>query len=137
MVQLKFVQKVKVPLVTDLIRNAANTMKQKYGLLSSQIEIAECFATHGTHLARVKTMGRGRSGRMHHRFSHMRIVLREIDFPLKIMQATALNQRNRWVERMRVAEEDAAKVLEESVEIEELERQVQEMQAKKKAEEKK
>jgi hypothetical protein len=67
----------------------------------------------------------------------MRIVLREIDFPLKIMQATALNQRNRWVERMRTAEEDAAKVLEESVEIKELERQVEEMQAKKRAEEKK
>ena len=40
------------------------------------------------------------------------------------MQVTALNQRNRWMERMRMTEEDTVKVLEESVEIEELERQV-------------
>jgi len=135
LLQLKFVNKVKAPLVAHLIHATANNAKVKHDLLPSQLEVAECFATHGTHLKRIKTMGRGRAGKMHRRFSHIRLVLREIDFPLKIVQCTSINQRNKWIQRMNTALEDQEKYQAEKEEIEELEREVEEMQRKKKAEE--
>ena len=92
LLQLQYVNKVKAPLVYSLIQGTANSAKTKYDLLPSELEIVECFATHGTHLKRIKTMGRGRAGKMHRRFSHMRVVLRQIDFPLKIMQSTTINE---------------------------------------------
>mmetsp|Transcript_2761 Transcript_2761/g.4169 ORF Transcript_2761/g.4169 Transcript_2761/m.4169 type:complete len:310 (+) Transcript_2761:87-1016(+) len=134
--QLEYVRKVKAPLVSGLIHTAANTAKQKYGLLPSQLEVSECFATHGTHLKRIKTMGRGRSGKMHRRFSHIRLVLREIDFPLKIMQSKSVNQRNKWVKRMETALDEAETYRKNREEIEKLEKEVEEMQRKKAAEEK-
>jgi large subunit ribosomal protein L22 len=133
--QLSFVQKVKAPLVQSLVHDAANTAKQKYGLLPSQLEVVECFATHGSHLKRIKVMGRGRAGKMYRRFSHVRIVLREIDFPLKILQCKSINQRLKWVELMEKAEDDKKVYMEERKEIEELESQVEEMRKKKKEEE--
>lgn len=133
--QLAFVQKVKAPLVQSLVHDAANTAKQKYGLLPSQLEVVECFATHGSHLKRIKVMGRGRAGKMYRRFSHVRLVLREIDFPLKILQCKSINQRLKWVALMEKAEEDKKVYMEERKEIEELESQVEEMRKKKKEEE--
>jgi large subunit ribosomal protein L22 len=134
LMQLQFVNKVKAPLVRSLIHGTANSAKMKYGLLPSQLEVAECFATHGTHLKRLKTMGRGRAGKMHRRFSHVRLVLREIDFPLKIMQCTSVNQRKRWVEKMEIGLKDQAEYRKEKEEIEALEREVEEMKRKKEAE---
>jgi large subunit ribosomal protein L22 len=133
--QLAFVQKVKAPLVQSLVHDAANTAKQKYGLLPSQLEVVECFATHGSHLKRIKVMGRGRAGKMYRRFSHVRLVLREIDFPLKLLQCKSINQRLKWVALMEKAEEDKKVYMEERKEIEELESQVEEMRKKKKEEE--
>ena len=58
--QLMFCQKVKAPLVAKVIRRTANLADIRHGLQPSQLEVAECFATHGTHLKRLKIMGRGR-----------------------------------------------------------------------------
>lgn len=75
---------------------------------------------------------------MHHKFSHMRVVLREIDFPLRIFQQKSLNQKRKWLQHQQRAERDgqAAKVKREEMErlIKEQEEQEQErkMAAKKK-----
>lgn len=68
---------------------------------------------------------------MHHRFSHMRVVLREIDFKLKIFQAPTVNKKRKWIERQMVAEEDAARANQEREEILELKRQAEAAKAKK------
>ena len=79
-----------------------------------------------------------RHGVMHHKFSHMRVVLREIDFPLRIFQQKSLNQKRKWLQHQQRAERDgqAAKVKREEMErlIKEQEEQEQErkMAAKKK-----
>ena len=44
---------------------------------------------------------------MHHKFSHIRVVLREIDFPLKIYQQKSLNQKRKWLLHQKRAEQDA------------------------------
>jgi len=68
----------------------------------------------------------------------MRIVLREIDFPLKIMMSTSRNERDRWVRRMEVALEDQQVAEMERMEIEALEKELEEQELKKeKLEEKK
>lgn len=72
-------------------------------------------------------------GTMHHRFSHMRVVLREIDFKLKIYQACSLNQKKKWIQRQLRAEDDAARVQKEREELEMLQQQAQEQQAEKQA----
>lgn len=128
LLQLQYCEKVKAPLVASLIKSAANKAKQKYGLELSQLEVAECFATHGTHLKRIKPMGRGRAGKMKHRFSHMRVVLREIDFPLKILTCTSNNQRNQWIKKMDIALQDKAKGDVERIELEKLEKEFEAMQ---------
>jgi hypothetical protein len=46
-------------------------------------------------------------GVMHHKFSHIRVVLREIDFPLKIYQQKSLNQKKKWLMHQKRAEQDA------------------------------
>ena len=68
---------------------------------------------------------------MHRRHSHIRLVLREIDFPLKIMQCRSANQRRQWVKKMQIAEEDRRMAEVERKEIEELERQAKKMRAEK------
>lgn len=58
--QLLFCQKVKAPLVAKVIRRTANLADIRDGIQPSQLEVAECFTTHGSHLKRLKIMGRGR-----------------------------------------------------------------------------
>lgn len=58
--QLMFTQKMAAPLVAKVIRRTANLADIRHGLQPSQLEVAECFATHGSHLKRIKIMGRGR-----------------------------------------------------------------------------
>jgi len=137
LLQLNYCEKVKAPLVASLLNRTVNTAKQKHGLLPSQLEVAECFATHGTHLKRVKIMGRGRAGKKLRRHSHMRLVLREIDFPLKIMMSRSRNERDKWVKRMEVALEDKEVADREREEIERLELELEEAQKKKLEAEKK
>lgn len=58
--QLMFCQKKLAPTVAKVIRRTSNLADIKHGLQPSQLEVAECFATHGKHLKRLKIMGRGR-----------------------------------------------------------------------------
>ena len=58
--QLEFSKKSKAPLVQKVLRRTANLADIRDGLQPSQLEVAECFATHGKHLKRLKIMGRGR-----------------------------------------------------------------------------
>lgn len=124
LIQLQFCEKSKAPVVTTLLQRTLNSIKQKHGLLPSQVEVAECFATHGTHLKRVKMMGRGRSGKMFRRFSHIRMVLREIDYPLKIMTSTSMNERGKWIKKMESAFEDLESNRDKEKEIEQLEKEL-------------
>ena len=70
---------------------------------------------------------------MHHKFSHIRAVLREIDFPLKIYQAKSLNQKKKWLAHQHRAERDAqaAKAKREETErlLKQQEQQLQERKA--------
>ena len=129
--QLKFCEKAKAPVVADLIVSTAAKAKVAHGLMPSQLEVAECFATHGTHLKRVKIMGRGRAGTKHRRFSHVKLVLREIDFPLKIMQATSPRERAGWIKKMDMAMQEVEAVRTEREEVEKLEREYEAMQREK------
>lgn len=58
--QLEFNKKSKAPLVKKILERTANLADIRDGLQPSQLEVAECFATHGKHLKRIKMMGRGR-----------------------------------------------------------------------------
>ena len=62
-------------------------------------------------------------GIMHHKFSHIRVVLREIDFPLKIYQSKSLNQKKKWLYHQQRAENDHRAALAKREEIKRLEKQ--------------
>lgn len=132
--QLMFCQKVKAPLVAKVIRRTANLADIRDGIQPSQLEVAECFTTHGTHLKRLKIMGRGRSGKKLRRFSHIRLVLREIDFPSKLIESTSINQKRKWLERLEIAREDYEKATVEKEELAELERLAAEVAEKQRKE---
>jgi hypothetical protein len=70
---------------------------------------------------------------MHHKYSHIRAVLREIDFPLKIYQAHSLNQKKKWLQHQQRAAQDAqaAKVKREETErlLKQQEQQLEERKA--------
>lgn len=135
--QLMFCQKVKAPLVAKVIRRTANLADIRHGLQPSQLEVAECFSTHGTHLKRVKIMGRGRAGKKFRRHSHIRLVLREIDFPTKLLQAESINQKRKWLGYLKSARDDYDKAKVERDELAELEAMAAELEeeARKKREE--
>jgi len=135
LLQLTYTEKVKAPMVKSLIAGVADNARVKYGLVPTQMEVVECFSTHGTPLKRVEFMDRGRVGRKQHRFSHIRLVLREIDFPLKIITAKTRGGRDDWVRRMGIAERDYRESRKEGEELERLEREVKEMQRVKEEEE--
>jgi large subunit ribosomal protein L22 len=123
--QLEFCRKSMAPLVKKVLIRTANVADMKHGLQHSQLEVAECFATKGTPLKRVRIMGRGRAGRMEHKHSHFRVVLREIDFKLRIYQAPTLGQKKRWFLRQQQAEADFAKAKAERDEISRLEKETE------------
>lgn len=72
-------------------------------------------------------------GVMHHKYSHIRVVLREIDFPLKIYQERSLNQKQKWLLHQQRAERDgrAAQIKREEMErlMRQQEEQLQERRA--------
>jgi large subunit ribosomal protein L22 len=123
--QLQFCKKSMAPLVQKVLIRTANVADMKDGLQQSQLEVAECFATKGKPLKRIRIMGRGRSGRMEHKFCHFRVVLREIDFKLRIYQAESLNQKKRWFIRQQQAEADFAAAKAERDEITRLEQETE------------
>jgi large subunit ribosomal protein L22 len=121
--QLQFCEKSKAPLVQKVLTRIANLADMRDGLQHSQLEVAECFATKGTPLKRVKTMGRGRSGKMERKHSHFRVILREIDFKLRIYQAPSINQKKKWFLLQQLAQRDGDRARAEREEVERLERE--------------
>ncbi|CAJ1959600.1 unnamed protein product [Cylindrotheca closterium] len=104
--QLKFCDIKNADLVAKVLTRTSNLADIKDGLQISQLEVAECFTTKSMMLRRIKPMGRGRHGIMHHKHSHIRVVLREIDFPLRILQQKSLNQKKKWLWYQHRAEND-------------------------------
>ena len=80
------------------------------------------------------TTTKNSSGKKLRRFSHIRLVLREIDFPTKILEATSINQKRKWLERLAIAREDYEKARVEKEELEELERLAAEVAEKQRKE---
>jgi hypothetical protein len=64
-----------------------------------------------------------RNGVMHHKHSHIRVILREIDFKLKIYQANAMGQKKKWLLHQMRADRDAEKA---KVQRDEMQRLVKE-----------
>lgn len=120
--QLEFLSKRFAPIVQRVLKRTSNLADIRDTIQMSQLEVAECFATQGAHLKRIKPMGRGRQGIMHHKYSHMRVVLREIDFPLKIYSARTVNEKARWIELQARAEADYEKARARREELESLQR---------------
>mmetsp|Transcript_62065 Transcript_62065/g.183394 ORF Transcript_62065/g.183394 Transcript_62065/m.183394 type:complete len:231 (-) Transcript_62065:128-820(-) len=58
--QLRFVRKRKAPLMRKVLKRTSNLADIRHGLQPSQLEVAECFATHGHHLKRMKIHARGK-----------------------------------------------------------------------------
>ncbi|VEU35766.1 unnamed protein product [Pseudo-nitzschia multistriata] len=132
--QLKFLDKKNADLVAKVLKRTSNLADIRDGLQISQLEVAECFATRSLMLRRIKPMGRGRHGVMHHKFSHIRVVLREIDFPLRIYQQKSLNQKKKWMLHQQRAQNDAQAAMAKREELERLEKQQQaQLEERKKA----
>jgi large subunit ribosomal protein L22 len=129
--QLEFCKKEKAPLVQKILTRTANLADIRHGLQPSQLEVAECFATKGRHLKRINIMGRGRHGMMEHKHSHMRVVLREMDFKLRIYQAPSINQKKKLFLMQQQAERDGAKAKAEREELVKLEKEAKANAAKK------
>ena len=132
--QLKFQKKKTAPLVSKVIQRTANLADIRHKIQPSALEVAECFSTRGTPIKDIKIMGRGRMGRMEHPRSHMRVVLREIDFQLKIYQARTTEEKMYWYKLQLKAEEDARLVAAEKEEEERLEREDAQRQKERDAE---
>ena len=60
---------------------------------------------------------------MHHKFAHIRVVLREIDFPLKIYQQKSLNQKKKWLMHQQRAQQEAVAAKSKRDEMERLMKQ--------------
>lgn len=131
MQQLLFCKKQKAPLAWNVIRRTANLANIRYGLIPSQLEVAECYSTHGTPLKRIQFHGRGRMGRKYHRFAHFNLKLREIDWELKVAQAQSLHQKQQWFEKYAMSKQEAVEARKEREELEELERQAKEIEIQK------
>mmetsp|Transcript_53324 Transcript_53324/g.129603 ORF Transcript_53324/g.129603 Transcript_53324/m.129603 type:complete len:305 (+) Transcript_53324:1638-2552(+) len=133
LLQLKFCDLKNADLVAKVLKRTSNLADIRDGLQISQLEVAECFATKSMMLRRIKPMGRGRHGIMHHKFAHIRVVLREIDFPLKIYQQKSLNQKKKWLMHQQRAEQDYQVAKEKRDEMQQLLKQQEELEAKRKA----
>ena len=132
--QLKFCNKIKAPLVAQVIQRTANLASIRDGLLPSQLEVATCFSTHGTSLKRIRYMAKGRHGKVRREHAHLNVTLREIDFDLKLVQSTTVGQMKRWMVRKAVALQEVEERRKEVEEVEELERRAKEIAEKKKQE---
>jgi len=119
--QLKYSKKAYAPVISKIITETAKKANDRHGVQPSQLEIAECFATRGRPVKAIKIMAKGRFGRMEHPRSHVRLVLREIDFQLKIYQAYSKKEKLRWYKMQERATEEARQVAEEKAEEKALE----------------
>jgi len=128
--QLEFCEKSKAPLVARVLKRAAEQANVQDGLQPSELEVAECFATKGTPLKRIKTIARGRFGRVERKHCHFRVVLREIDFKLRIFLAKSISGKKKWFELQQCAEKEGLKAREEREELKRLEQQAAELRKK-------
>lgn len=124
--QLKFCDLKNADLVAKVLKRTSNLADIRDGIQMSQLEVAECFTNKGRYLRRMRVMGRGRTGNMVHKFANIRVVLREIDFPLRIYQQTSLNQKKKWLKHQQRAEQDARAAKAKRDEILRLEKEQQE-----------
>lgn len=77
--QMKFSPKRKAEFFQKTVQNAINLADIKYQIEPENLMVAECFVNKGTYLKRLRIMGRGQSGVMHHPHAHITVVLREFD----------------------------------------------------------
>jgi len=124
--QLQFCDLKNAGLIAKVLRRTSNLADIRDGLQISQLEVQECFTTRSLMLRRIKPMARGRHGVMHHKFSHVRVVLREIDFPLKIYQQKSMNQKKKWLLHQQRAKKDAETANAKREELIQLEKQQEE-----------
>jgi len=74
---------------------------------------------------------------MTRQFSHIRLVLREIDFKLRIYQQPSYNQKKKWLHMYLQAQEDGEEAMKEKAELDKYEARQREIAAEAKANEKK
>ncbi|TMW56526.1 hypothetical protein Poli38472_006536 [Pythium oligandrum] len=79
LLQMKFSPKRKAEIVRKTVQNAVNLADIKYQIEPENLQVAECFVNKGHYLKRLRIMGRGRSGIMHHPHSHLTVILKEYD----------------------------------------------------------
>ncbi|CAI5740311.1 unnamed protein product [Hyaloperonospora brassicae] len=79
LLQMKFSPKRKAEIFQKTVQNAINLADIKYQIEPENLMVAECFVNKGAYLKRMRIMGRGRSGVMHHPYTHLTVVLREFD----------------------------------------------------------
>ncbi|KAG1710825.1 hypothetical protein DVH05_013550 [Phytophthora capsici] len=108
--QMKFSPKRKAEIFQKTVQNAINLADIKYQIEPENLKVAECFVNKGTYLKRLRIMGRGRSGVMHHPHTHLTVVLREFDPSKKPL--------NRHMTK-KLARENAKKQLEKEATAEE------------------
>uniref|UniRef100_A0AAV1V504 Ribosomal protein L22 n=1 Tax=Peronospora matthiolae TaxID=2874970 RepID=A0AAV1V504_9STRA len=102
LLQMKFSPKRKAEIFHKTVQNAINLADIKYQIEPENLLVAECFVNKGVYLKRMRIMGRGRSGVMHHPHTHLTVVLREFDASKKPL--------NRHLTK-KLARENAAKAL--------------------------
>ena len=135
LLQLAFCPKKFAPYVDELLRSVARKADRLDGLQTSQLEVAECFATKGKSIKKIKYHGKGGFGRMEHRHTHFRVVLREIDFKLRMYEARGFNQKRKWFQRQQHAAEEYRQAQEQREELDDLKRQEAEFRKKEMAKE--
>ena len=135
--QLEYCHKKTAPLLHKVIRRTANLADIRDGIQYSGLEIAECFSTKGTPLKRIKYHAKGRFGRMESPKAHIRLVLRQIDFPLRIYLAPTLNKKKKWFLLQQQAQADFDKRAKDREDVRRMEEKEAEIVAKQKAEEEK
>lgn len=72
-----------------------------------------------------------RFGKRLRRHSHIRLVLREIDFELKILQANTISEKRNWLMLKKQAEDDYEMARKDKRELKELQKLKEEADAKK------
>ncbi|KAL7575907.1 hypothetical protein ACA910_000708 [Epithemia clementina (nom. ined.)] len=121
--QLEYLKKKRSMFVRKVLIRTSNLADIRHGIQKSALEVAECYATRATPIKDIKIHGRGKFGRVEHPFCHMRVVLREIDFQLKIYQAQTVQQKKYWYTLQKRAEREAAIKTAEREEEQRLERE--------------
>lgn len=132
--QLEYCHKKTAPLLHKVIRRTANLADIRHGIQYSGLEIAECFATKGRPIKRIKIHAKGKFGRMQSPKAHIRLILRQIDFPLRIYQAPSLNKKKKWFLLQQQHAADYEKRAKDREDVRRMEEREAEIVAKQKAE---